>query len=42
LGKEAELRLTETKSVWGRKKNAKMEVDVNQCGFTQPQVIMIS
>jgi hypothetical protein len=29
-------------SIWGREEKDKMEADVNQCGFKQLQVVMIS
>jgi hypothetical protein len=31
--RKAELRVTETESIWGEKEKARMEVDMNQCGF---------
>ena len=40
--REAELRVAETESISGGEKKAKMEADVNQHGFNQPQVVMIS
>ena len=40
--REAELRVAETESISGEKGERKMEVDVNQHGFNQPQVVMIS
>jgi hypothetical protein len=38
---EAELRVAETGSMLGEQGERKMAVDVIQCGYEQPQVVMI-
>jgi hypothetical protein len=40
--REAELRIAGTESISGEKGERKMVVDMNQYGFNQPQVVMIS
>jgi hypothetical protein len=40
--REAELRVAETESVSEGEKERKMEADVNQWDFNQPQVVMTS
>jgi hypothetical protein len=40
--REAKLRVAETASVLGEKEEGKMEADMNQRGWNQPQVVMVS
>jgi hypothetical protein len=40
--RQAELRVAETKSLSGRKKQAKMEADMNQHCFYQTQELIMS